>query len=115
MRHTMGVEESHRYGRLDRKIDVLWNVARLGGNFHSVEFGDHNADHAPVPVKKRTAAVARLNWSGDLKEPAIIPKPNKSGDVSGNYIAAGGKPSRQRESIGNDVFPSFTDWRQLAH
>jgi len=56
MRHAVSVKESHGHRTFDSEIDVLRNIASRRGNLHSVEFSDDNADHVPVPVKKRAAA-----------------------------------------------------------
>ena len=59
-------KESQSHRGFDRKINVLGNGTCGGDGFHHIKRSNDNAYDVSVPVKKRTAAVPRLNGSRDL-------------------------------------------------
>lgn len=72
IRHNAVIEKIPERPRLDRKVDVFWNIAGRAGKLQSVDLGRDHTDDLSPGIEQRATAVAGLNCGADLQDPGIV-------------------------------------------
>lgn len=106
----MDVKESAYDSTLNRKVDVLWNIAGHARNAQCVQFALDNPNDIPRSIEKGPPTVARLNRCSDLKESCIVTWPSKGAYVSSSYVEILGQQATEGVSSCGNGFAQGRAW-----